>query len=218
MDSGSELFASYEADFKLVFADITQKIDQISELTGSARKAAIQTAEKAIDEADEIITQMSLEINNIPSTSNTKPRQRLRNYSSDLDGARGSLLKLAQSTSNAAISGGSGGVSDAVQMQRQQLLRGTQSLERSSQRLLDSERIARETESIGAGILGDLAVQRETIVRTHDTLHDSERYLDRSITTLRGMARRMATNRIITVAIITVLVLLIIAVIFSKFH
>ena len=31
-------------------------------------------------------------------------------------------------------------------------------------------------------------------------------------------SRRMATNRIITIAIITVLVLLIVAVIFSKFH
>lgn len=203
MEGGSELFASYEADFKLVFAGIQQKVSQIPELVpgSEARKAAIGAAERAIDEADEIITQMSLEINNIPSTAKTKPRQRLRNYSSELDAARGSLLKFAQNIDRDALfgdrrgaaaggSGGSGGGADAVASQRQQLLRGTQSLERSSQRLLESERIARDTESIGASILGDLSAQRDQIVHTHNSLNDSERYLDRSIKTLRGMARR----------------------------
>lgn len=200
MEGGSELFASYEADFKLVFAGIQQKVGQIPELVpgSEARKAAISAAERAIDEADEIITQMSLEINNIPSTAKTKPRQRLRNYSSELDAARGSLLKFAQNMDRDALfgdrrgaaAGGSGGGADAVASQRQQLLRGTQSLERSSQRLLESERIARDTESIGASILGDLSAQRDQIVHTHNSLNDSERYLDRSIKTLRGMARR----------------------------
>ena len=200
MEGGSELFASYEADFKLVFAGIQQKVGQIPELVpgSEARKAAISAAERAIDEADEIVTQMSLEINNIPSTAKTKPRQRLRNYSSELDAARGSLLKFAQNMDRDALfgdrrgaaAGGSGGGADAVASQRQQLLRGTQSLERSSQRLLESERIARDTESIGASILGDLSAQRDQIVHTHNSLNDSERYLDRSIKTLRGMARR----------------------------
>jgi vesicle transport through interaction with t-SNAREs protein 1 len=186
-DATTELFASYEADFKLVFADITQKLSELSELTGESRKAAIRAAERSVDEADEIIAQMQLEINNIPSNAKTKPRQRLRNYTTDLDAARGQLVKGSQSADRDALFAGR---RDGVQEQRQQLLKGTQSLERSSQRLRESERIALQTESIGAGILGDLAGQRETIMRTHDTLNEGERYLDRSIKTLRGMARR----------------------------
>jgi vesicle transport through interaction with t-SNAREs protein 1 len=189
MDATTELFASYEADFKLVFADITQKLSELTELTGEARKAAIRAAERSVDEADEIIAQMQLEINNIPSNAKTKPRQRLRNYTTDLDAARGQLVKGSQSADRDALFAGRAG-GDRVQEQRQQLLKGTQSLERSSQRLRESERIALQTESIGAGILGDLAGQRETIMRTHDTLNEGERYLDRSIKTLRGMARR----------------------------
>lgn len=54
-DPGSELFASYEADFKLAQADIAQKLDQIPELHGEPRKAAIRAAERAVDEADEIV-------------------------------------------------------------------------------------------------------------------------------------------------------------------
>ncbi|KAI5845161.1 t-SNARE [Morchella snyderi] len=223
-DPGSELFASYEADFKLTQADISQKLDQIPDLQGEPRKAAIRAAERAVDEADEIIGQMTLELSNIPSTLRNKIKPRLRNYTHDLDVSRSTLLKLLQNSDRATLfngrggSGSGGGSGDAVVDQRQQLLSGTDRLERSSQRLRDSQRLANETEGIGASILGDLYAQRSQIENTHNTLNDSERYLDRSIKTLRGMARRMATNRMITIAIITVLVLLILAVIVSKFH
>jgi len=192
MDNATELFTSYESDFKLLFTDISQRLHDLPTLSGESRKASIRATERSIDEADEIIGQMSLEINNIPTSAKTKPRARLRNYTADLDGARGSLVKLAQTADRDALLGARGGAHPADQTvaQRQQLLTGTQSLERSSARLRDTERIAIETEQIGAGILGDLSSQRESILRTHDTLNDSERYLDRSIKTLRGMARR----------------------------
>ena len=109
------------------------------------------------------------------------------------------------------------GSDDIALDQRQQLLGGTASLDRSSQRLRDSQRIATETESIGANILGDLRGQREQIVNSRNTLTEADGYVDKSIRTLRGMARRMATNRIITIAIITILVILIFLVIASKF-
>ena len=79
---------------------------------------------------------------------------------------------------------------DAQLEQRQQLLSGTDRLNRSSNRLRESQRIALETEQIGAGTLSDLHRQRETIEHTRVTLLDSEGYTDRSIKTLRGMARR----------------------------
>jgi len=40
--------------------------------------------------------------------------------------------------------------------------------------------------------LRDLAGQREQIVNTRETLLESEGYTDRSVKTLRGMARRYA--------------------------
>jgi hypothetical protein len=54
-DAGSELFSSYEAEFRLVQADLTQKLDQIPELSGEPRKAAISQAERALEEADELV-------------------------------------------------------------------------------------------------------------------------------------------------------------------
>ncbi|KAF8425662.1 t-SNARE [Tirmania nivea] len=221
-EAGTELFASHEADFKLVQADITQKLDQINELHGEPRKAAIRALERVVDEADEIIGQMRLEIQNIPTSTRQRINPRLRNYNHDLDIAKRSLKKLRDNAERDALFGaraaGAGSSGDAVTDQRQQLLGGTERLERSSQRLRDSHRLANETEEIGTGILGDLRGQREVIMNTHSMLQESEGYVDKSIKTLRGMARRMATNRIITIAIITVLVLLILAVIVSKFR
>jgi vesicle transport through interaction with t-SNAREs 1 len=54
-DAGSELFSSYEAELKLVEADLNQKLDQIPDLSGEPRKAAISQAERALEEASELV-------------------------------------------------------------------------------------------------------------------------------------------------------------------
>ncbi|KAH6676084.1 vesicle transport v-SNARE protein vti1 [Plectosphaerella plurivora] len=227
-DVGTERFGDYEAELKLVQADLAQKLDQIPELSGEPRKAAISAAERALEEADELLGQMRLEKANIPTPHRTKINTRFRNHESDVDTSKRRLRSL--SDDRAALfgsrytddpngaSGAGGGLSDRQLEQRQQLLSGTDRLDRSTQRLKASQALANETESIGASTLADLHVQRQTIQNTHDRLLESEGYVDRSVKTLRGMARRMATNRIITISIITILVLLIIAVIFSKFR
>lgn len=59
-DAGSELFSSYEAELKLVQADLNQKLDQIPELSGEPRKAAIGQAERALEEAEELVSTVRL--------------------------------------------------------------------------------------------------------------------------------------------------------------
>lgn len=54
-DAGSELFSSYETELKLVQADLSQKLDQVSEATGEQRKSAIRQVERALDEASELV-------------------------------------------------------------------------------------------------------------------------------------------------------------------
>ncbi|MCJ1452988.1 hypothetical protein MMC28_003333 [Mycoblastus sanguinarius] len=217
-DAGSELFGSYEAELKLVQADLNQKLDQITELSGEPRKSAVRLAERSLEEANELLDQMRIEKQNIPSATRSRINPRFRNFETDIDAAKRKLKSL--SDDRKALFGNrysDNPTQDDQLEQRQQLLSGTDRLGRSSQRLRDSQRIANETEGIGRDTLADLQLQRETIQHTRVTMLESEGYVDRSVKTLRGMARRMATNRIITVTIITVLVILIIAVIYSKF-
>ncbi|KAE9375627.1 putative vesicle transport v-SNARE protein vti1 [Stipitochalara longipes BDJ] len=189
-DAGSELFSSYEAELKLVQADLNQKLDQIPDLSGEPRKAAISQAERALEEASELLDQMRLEKQNIPSASRTKVNQRLRNHDSDVDSAKRKLRSMADDRSALFGSRYSDNPNDVQLEQRQQLLSGTDRLDRSSQRLKASQALALETEAIGAGTLADLRTQRETIEHTGNILLESEGYVDRSVKTLRGMARR----------------------------
>ncbi|KAF7845738.1 hypothetical protein BT93_L0866, partial [Corymbia citriodora subsp. variegata] len=189
-DAGSELFGNYEAEFKLVQADLNQRLDQISELSGEQRKAAIGRAQHSLDEAKELLDSMRLEKQNLPVNAKANANKRFRNYESDVDGVKRKLDDL--SSDRSALFGKryrDNPTGDDQLEQRQQLLSGTDRLERSSGRLRDSQRVALETEDIGRNTLADLARQRETIQNTRETLLESEGYTDRSNKTLRGMAR-----------------------------
>ena len=72
---------------------------------------------------------------------------------------------------------------------RTRLLAGTQSLEESTRRLENSQRVALETEDIGADILRSLRVQREQIEHSREMLGGAEGNVDRSSKTLKGMVR-----------------------------
>lgn len=133
---------------------------------------------------------MRLEKQNIPTASRTRVNQRLRNWDTDVDTYRRKLRSLAEDRSALFGSRYSDNPSDATVEQRQQLLSGTDRLDRSTQRLKSSQALALETEAIGASTLADLHGQRQTIQHTSDLLLESEGYVDRSVKTLRGMARR----------------------------
>ena len=198
-------FDSYESELKLVYADLNQKLDQISELpstSGEERKSALQAADRALEEAKELLDQLNLSKSSIPTTLRSKINTRYRNHASDLDSYTRRLKQLRAAGKSAAdneraqlfgeryTDDPSGNPHDAALEQRQQLLSGTERLGRSGDRLRESQRIALETEQIGAGTLADLHQQRNVIENTHQNLLQSEGYVDRSVKTLRGMARR----------------------------
>jgi vesicle transport through interaction with t-SNAREs protein 1 len=135
---------------------------------------------------------MRLEKSNIPANLKSKYNARFRNFEHDLDTTKRKLQTYTSDRSklfgDRYTDSPDGG--DAQLEQRQQLLSGTDRLNRSSNRLRESQRIALETEQIGADTLGNLHTQREQIINTRGRLLDSEGYTDRSIKTLRGMARR----------------------------
>ncbi|KAG0039349.1 hypothetical protein BGZ82_008678 [Podila clonocystis] len=224
MDAGgSELFESYEQDFEAIKVSITERLNASGSQSGEVKKQTLRAADREIDEANEILQQMEMELLNLPQGSKTRLQARLRGYKSELERLK-QTLKRAQSTSRSTsdrdelLGGISGGVDlDAASMdQRTRLLAGTDRLAESSRRLQDSHKIALETESLGAGILTDLRGQRDQIVHTRNTLLEADSNIDKASRTLKGMARRMATNKLITASIIIVLVFLILFVLYSK--
>lgn len=54
-DIGTELFAGYENDFNLIVADISSKLQGLQDQDGEPRKAGLRAAERAVEEAEEIV-------------------------------------------------------------------------------------------------------------------------------------------------------------------
>lgn len=222
----SEYLASHESDFQFTLAEIRDKLESLRETSATVGnfKSELAKAEDSIEEGLEILERMSAEVQGIPTSDRSQYNTKIRGHRAEIDKAKRELRKLTDKQGRAQLfegreiaSGESAEYSDDASNQRQQLLSNQQRLERSSERLRDAQRVGNETEAIGAGILNDLRGQREQITNSRNTLMEADSHVDRSLRTLRSMARRMAANRIISYAIIAILILLIIFVLASKF-
>lgn len=172
----------------------------------------------ACEEGLEVLDQMGIEVQNLPSNQRSSYNTKLRQYKSQLDECKAKLNQLVDDQDRQELFGSRyTDEGDVSSDQRKQLLQNNSSLERSSQRLKDSQRTALETEQIGGNILNDLRSQREQIQGSRNTLMTADNYVDKSIKTLKSMSRRLVANKFISYAIIGVLIVLIFLVLASKF-
>ncbi|KAI9452120.1 vesicle transport v-snare protein vti1 [Lactarius psammicola] len=215
MDSSpTSLFDSYEQDFQQILQSIRDKLEgDGSDQRGEQKKAALRRVEMELDEADEMVSQMEIEIQGIPQSIRPQYQSRIRASKADLARykklsremhAQASRADLYTSRAGVATSDEPYGSSD-----RARLLAGTTVLEDGTRRLQESQRIALETEEQGADILRSLVGQREQIENARNTLQTADSSIDRASGTLKKMIRRMYQQRVVTAVIILVLVLLI---------
>ena len=111
---------------------------------------------------------------NLSHTLKSKFQPRLKSHKRTLDTHRNTLKDVLQQASQRRDRKDLLGRADLDSLQsdqqRERLLQGTNQLYDSGRRLEEAQRTAMETETIGAGILGNLRRQREQIVRTRDTV------------------------------------------------
>ncbi|KAH9851165.1 t-SNARE [Lenzites betulinus] len=222
--SPTALFDSYEQDFKQIIHSIRDKLDaDAHDAQGEARKAALRRVEMELDEADEMVSQMEIEIQGIPQSLRPAYQTRIKASKADLQRYKKLSKEQHAQLSRSELLARPGGAADATSDEpygassdRTRLLAGTSLLEDGSRRLLDSQRIALETEEQGADILRSLRGQREQIQNARDTLQRADTSIDRASGTLKKMIRRMYQQRFVTAGIIVVLVLLILLILWIK--
>ncbi|KAI0820098.1 vesicle transport v-snare protein vti1 [Trametes gibbosa] len=222
--SPTALFDSYEQDFKQIIQSIRDKLDgDTHDAQGEARKAALRRVEMELDEADEMVSQMEIEIQGIPQSLRPSYQTRIKASKADLQRykklSKEQHAQLSRSELLSRPGAGAAATSDepyGSTSDRTRLLAGTSLLEDGSRRLLDSQRIALETEEQGADILRSLRGQREQIQNARDTLQRADTSIDRASGTLKKMIRRMYQQRFVTAGIIIVLVLLILLILWIK--
>lgn len=174
-----------------------------------------------LDEADEMVSQMDIEIQGIPQSIRAQYQTRMRDAKAELSRYKKLLKELnSQLARTALLSGPSSGFTSSDEpygvSDRTRLLAGTALLDDGTKRLQDSHRIALETEEQGADILMNLRTQREQIENSRNVLQRADSSIDRASKTLKGMIRRMYQQRVVTGAIIGVLILLIIIIVWEK--
>lgn len=213
----SDLFETYESDFQLALQEAKAKIGLVQLSSAGLRKDALQSIEHATDEALEILDQMNLEIQSLPANQRLSYNAKVRKYRSEVEANKQKLKELLDEEDRLELFGSRYTDNEEEGSQRKQLLSNNASLDRSLQRLRESQRVALETEGIGGNILNDLRAQREQITNARSTLLTADNYVDRSVATLKLMGRRLVANKFISYAIIAVLIILIFLVLASKF-
>jgi vesicle transport through interaction with t-SNAREs protein 1 len=222
--SPTALFDSYEQDFRQIIGTIREKLDASGEdaSRGEERKSTLRRVEMELEEADEMVSQMEIEVQGVPQNVRASYHVRLRSAKSDLQAlkklladSRAQLARadlLASNNPNAYSSDEPYGPSS----DRARLLANTTILEDGTKRLQQSFQMALETESQGAEILTNLVSQREQIENSRNTLQRADLAIDRASGTLKKMVRRMYQQRAMTIGIIGVLILLIVVISWEK--
>lgn len=94
------------------------------------------------------------------------------------------------------------GFNDIENQNRQIVLNGRDILDRTSESLARTTRVAIETEQIGTNVINDLDEQRETLLRANARLDNANVGLDETRNVLKRMSREVLYNKIILIAII----------------
>jgi len=225
--SPTALFDSYEQDFIQFIETIRERLETTNseDVKNEQKRSTLSRVERELDEADEMVSQMEIEIQSIPSSIRSQYHTRLRSAKADLQkykkllaDSRTQLARADLLTSKANPNGGFSSSDDpyAASTDRTRLLAGATILEQGTKRLQQSQQLALETESQGAEILVNLRSQREQIENSRDTLQRADLAIDRASSTLKQMVRRMYQQRGVTAAIIAVLVILIVVIAWEK--
>ncbi|CAA7259658.1 unnamed protein product [Cyclocybe aegerita] len=221
--SPTALFDSYEQDFRQFIETIKENLESSeTEANGEQKKATLRRAEMDLDEADEMVSQMEIEIQGIPQSVRAQYHTRLRAAKADLSRYKkllaDSRAQLARadllSSSNNAYSSSDDPYNSSSD--RTRLLAGTNALEQGTKRLQQSQQLALETENQGADILMNLRTQREQIENSRNTLERADLAIDRASSTLKQMVRRMYQQRAVTIGIVAVLITLIVVIAWEK--
>ncbi|KAJ9106713.1 hypothetical protein QFC19_003025 [Naganishia cerealis] len=200
-NSPTSLFEGYDEEFKQILGNLKAKLEgDVRTLAGEQRKSLLRTIEGELDEAQEIISQMEVELHPMPASIRGPYSARIASSKADLQKVKKTLKDIQKESQRTDLLGSGTGrrgmgdpslqdepYTDDGYDSRSRLLAGTDTLADGSRRLDNAHRIALETEDVGADILRNLHGQRSQLEHTRDTLVVADGNIDRASGTLKKM-------------------------------
>ncbi|XP_027977655.1 vesicle transport through interaction with t-SNAREs homolog 1B isoform X2 [Eumetopias jubatus] len=172
--ASSEHFEKLHEIFRGLHEDLRGVPERLLGTAGTEeKKKLIRDFDEKQQEANETLAEMEEELRYAPLSFRNPMMSKLRTYRKDL----AKLHREVRSTPLTATPGGRGDMKygsyavenehmNRLQSQRALLLQGTDSLNRATQSIERSHRIATETDQIGSEIIEELGEQRDQLERT----------------------------------------------------
>ncbi|KAJ1504027.1 hypothetical protein HMI56_001828 [Coelomomyces lativittatus] len=97
LPGGSNLFNDYEHDFNTLTTSLTTKLNELNASTSNQNdtwKSKVRAAERELEEAEEILSQMDHELYGLPPTTRTQLQPKFRNAKTQVDQLRKDFVRL----------------------------------------------------------------------------------------------------------------------------
>ncbi|OCT91937.1 vesicle transport through interaction with t-SNAREs homolog 1B [Xenopus laevis] len=215
----SEQYEKLHELYNELYANL-QKIQQrLQSSYGEEKKKLLREFGEKQKEANEMLSEMENELKSAPPSFRHQTTSKLRAYKRD-------LVKLQMEANYNALELGpkeretynvKNEHSTHLASQRSLLLQGTESLNRATDSIARSHRIAAETDAIGTDIIEELGEQREKLDRTKGRLVGTSENLSKSRKILRSMSRKIVTNKLLLSIIIILELAILGGLIYYKF-
>ncbi|XP_021195367.1 vesicle transport through interaction with t-SNAREs homolog 1A [Helicoverpa armigera] len=195
------LIQSYEQQYSVLTADITAKIGRLKSGNEDNRDQLTREIQANFEEANDLLEQLELESRGAGAGS------RVAAYRAELQRVRDEYRSVVNSGGQQYNADNDEVYDDwsGAQEQHRKLLDNTERLERTGRALTDGYRVVLETEQIGAAVLQDLNLQRETIQRSRGRLRETDEQLNRSTRLMNTMIMRALQDRFILIMVFLVL-------------
>ncbi|XP_059162280.1 vesicle transport through interaction with t-SNAREs homolog 1B-like [Physella acuta] len=213
----SEKFESLEEDLNTIINSFKSCEQSLQQSSGEERKSLLRKVERKLEEANVIVQELESEAKFAPVNYRAQMLGRIRHYKNDIDHFSRSLKRGGGAGSSGMDNSGFDREERLETSNRGKLLQGHQSLQRATESIARSHQIAAETDQIGVEIIDELGQQRETLLRTRDRLVETDSSLKKSNQILKGMARRVMTNKLILAVIVLIELAILAGVTYWKF-
>ncbi|NP_001016960.1 vesicle transport through interaction with t-SNAREs homolog 1B [Xenopus tropicalis] len=215
----SEQYEKLHELYKELYTKLQEIQERLQSCYGEEKKKLLREFSEKQKEANEMLSEMEYELKSAPPTFRHQAAGQLRAYKRDLVKLQmeANYNALEVSTKERETYSVENEHSTRLESQRALLLQGTESLNRATDSIARSHRIAAETDAIGTDIIEELGEQREKLERTKGRLVGTSENLSKSRKILRSMSRKIVTNKLLLSIIIILELAILGGLIYYKF-
>jgi len=200
-----DAFQSYKQDFEELRESIKKRIEMVGTTRGDAKRKEIRAAQEEIDDAEEVLR--SLQLTSQSLGNNAQVMAKAKQFEDELSQLKASIRRaetfFGSADDRSKLMAGStlNDLSVTSSDQRAAVINDTERLRNTTDVIKNALRVAADTEQVGRDSLLELEDQKETIGRSRLKIRSVDESLATASRLLRGMKRRVMTNKLISLVL-----------------